>query len=351
MKILDYILNALAIACCIVLLYFFYPSIADNFRNKNINNIDNTEEIKNNKNKSSNLDDLKGIGSLAKDSEVSKSLGYTGEEYSFDTTYYPYYGILDDKYKDLYKQVYANAINLNQEFTPTIDISKDEVTPIIEAVMYDHPELFYLDNSYSFKYNNKGKCLQINLKFNDLADDYENTKNLFDSKVEEIVSLASIYSSDIDKEKFVHDKLVNMLNYNNNAKYNQSAYSALINRDSVCAGYSRAFQYIMIKLDIPCYYVTGDSNGDHAWNIVQIDDSYYNVDITWDNTGNNKYGYFNKNDDDFSATHTRSEISNKLPTCSSDSYSINPYISGRVKKNKYGEYENIEKYDIEVPIN
>ena len=43
------------------------------------------------------------------------------------------------------------------------------------------------------------------------------------------------------------------------AKYNQTAYSALVNGSTVCAGYSKAFQLLMTKLGIPTYYVVGIS--------------------------------------------------------------------------------------------
>ena len=47
----------------------------------------------------------------------------------------------------------------------------------------------------------------------------------------------------------------------------------------MCAGYARAFQYIMTNLEIPTFYVTGYSNGEHAWNIVNLSDGCYNVDL------------------------------------------------------------------------
>lgn len=347
MKVLNGILNTLALISCFVLLYLFFPSIADWTRTFTKEVDKSTKQITDNISLD-DLDSLKGIGSLVKDGDVSTYAGYTGEEYTFDTTFYPYYGIIDDSYKSIYKQIYANAINRNNNFTPVDDIYKDEVTEIIEAVMYDHPELYWLDNSYSYKYNAKGKCLEINLKFNSINDDFDNNKYLFDSTVDEIVTLANIYGTDYEKEKFVHDKLVNMLTYDSSSSINQSAFSALVNKSSVCAGYSRAFQYIMIKLGIPCYYVTGDSSGDHAWNIVKINDNYYNVDVTWDNTGNNMYAYFNKNDDDFSATHTRSGLSTNLVSCSGESYNVNPYVNSKMK---IKGIDNLDDYEREIYAN
>ena len=254
------------------------------------------------------------IVSKSNDVDTIKSK-YLYEDYDFDTNYYPYYGILDDRYKPLYRQIYVNAINTNSTFKPCIDIYKEELGIVVEAVLYDHPELFFLDNNYSYKYNNSGKCTQIILKYNSTINNLEYNKALFDEVTNEIINEANKYNTDYEKELYVHDKLVSMLHYDSRASMNQTAYSALVNHNSVCAGYAHAFQYILIKLGIPCFYVTGDSTGDHAWNIVYIDGNYYNVDVTWDNTLNSRYAYFNKSDIEFSDTHTRGNLSSYLPTC------------------------------------
>lgn len=259
--------------------------------------------------------DIKGIGSLIGENDKLFDNGSLGEEYNFDTEFYPYYGMLDLEKQKLYKQIYANAVNLKKTFSPIIKINSEEMSQVIEAVVYDHPELYFLDNNYSFKYNISGICVQVILKFNELANNLENSNRNFKKAVDDIILKASKYKSDLEKEKYVHNYLVNKLVYDENATLNQSAYSALVNKVSVCAGYSRAFQYILMRLNIPCYYVVGESSGNHAWNIVKIDNEYFNVDLTWDNTGDNSYEYFNKSDLEISNTHSRNSLSINLPLC------------------------------------
>ncbi|MBQ8969753.1 MAG: hypothetical protein IJ073_00350, partial [Lachnospiraceae bacterium] len=58
----------------------------------------------------------------------------------------------------------------------------------------------------------------------------------------------------------------------------------------------------------------------HAWNIVGLDDGYYNVDVTWDDSDAGNYDYFNKTDSDFSSTHIRRELSVNLPPCNGTKY-------------------------------
>jgi hypothetical protein len=132
--------------------------------------------------------------------------------------------------------------------------------------------------------------------------------------------VARTLESDYEKEKYVHDKLLTKVSYNNSAAMNQSAYSALVNGQTVCAGYARAYQYLMQQLGIPCYYCTGYSGENHAWNIVKLHGDYYKVDVTWDDTNPHTYDYFNCSDADLAATHVRRGLSVKLPACMGELY-------------------------------
>lgn len=237
----------------------------------------------------------------------------TYKDLEFDSTYYPYYGMLNKRYHDLYKQIYFEVSSLNSVIKPNVSISRYDLPQVVEAVIYDHPELFYLSNRYSFKYNASDMVYEITIKFNSLVSDYESNKLKFDSEINNIINMANEYGTDYEKEKFVHDYLYDTVSYDSNSSYNQSAFSALVNKSSVCAGYSKAFQLIMTRLGIPTYYVTGDSYGDHAWNIIRIDGVYYNVDVTWDDTGYGSYTYFNISDEDISINHTRRGMAIYLP--------------------------------------
>jgi hypothetical protein len=75
------------------------------------------------------------------------------------------------------------------------------------------------------------------------------------------------------------------------------------------------------QLNIPCYYVTGYAGQNHAWNIVKLDDGYYNVDATWDDTNPATYDYFNCSDADYDKTHIRQGLSIYLPACMGNKYS------------------------------
>ena len=296
------------------------------------NNSTITNKIINMANKYTNdLKDFISSGKLISDKDLNslKDSNIDYSTYSVNIETSPYYSMLDENEKDLYKQIYANADNLKKTFVPKQNITKNELEETIIAVYNDSPELFWIDTSYSYKYLISGKIAQVTLNYNSTADDIESSKYLFNQATNKIINEANNYNNNYDKEKFVHDYILEKNIYDINNKLNQSAYSALVNGKTVCAGYSRAFQYIMNKLNITTYYVTGKSQGEsHAWNIVKLGNGYYNIDLTWDDGKIITYNYFNKTDYEFSKTHERSEKSINLPSCNATTYKYKkPYIN------------------------
>ncbi len=248
------------------------------------------------------------------------STGQTGEGFKFDTNIYPYYGMLTPDEQAVYRQIYANALSVVSSFAPVKAINTSQLSNIFESVVNDHPELFYLDTSYSVKYTKSGSVVEIQLVYYTLANALETAKANFSSAAKAVIAGASELPGDYEKEKYVHDYLVSNVSYADGAVLSQSAYSALVNGISVCAGYARANQYILQQLGIPCYYCTGYAGEDHAWNIVKLSDGYYNEDITWDDTNPSTYDYFNRSDKDFAPSHTRTGLSVNLPPCNASSY-------------------------------
>lgn len=259
-------------------------------------------------------------GEAAEELQNLLDTGYTGDGLDFDGVRYPYYAMLDDRGKHIYRQIYANASEGYPTFAPAEQITSDQLKNVFLAVYNDHPELFWLETAYSCKYLRDGRCVEICLEFNRTAQSLEQARTVFEENASQIVSEARNLPGDYEKERFVHDRLIERVSYHSGAEMNQSAYSALVNGQSVCAGYARAFQYLLQQLGIPCYYCTGYAGEAHAWNIVSLDDGYYNVDATWDDSNGGRYDYFNKTDADYANSHIRQELSVYLPTCDGSAY-------------------------------
>ncbi len=265
-----------------------------------------------------------GDGTLVESGEVSslQNSEITGEEYLPDEKKYPYYTFLDENGQSVYKQVCANIEALETTFIPVTEITVSELEDVVMAVFNDHPEYFWIETGYSYRYTKDDNCVQISVSFNDTTDDFELAKQEFQAAVQGVVSYAETLEDDYAKEKYVHDAVIQLAEYDESvsSSLSQSAYSALVMGQTVCAGYSRAFQYIMQELGLVTYYCVGYANGDHAWNIVELSDGYYNADVTWDDNEAAQYDYFNIPDVYFSETHTRSGLSQQLPACSATGY-------------------------------
>ena len=118
-----------------------------------------------------------------------------------------------------------------------------------------------------------------------------------------LTSLELDTKSDYGKIKAIYDYICRNVKYDNahglhySPKY--TAFAALVNKSAVCQGYSTLFYRMCKAAEIPVRVVAGTGkNENHAWNIVMLDERYYNVDATWD-AGKSQYTYFLKSDDEF----------------------------------------------------
>ena len=100
-------------------------------------------------------------------------------------------------------------------------------------------------------------------------------------------------------------------NLDDNSYYlKYTAFAAAINKTAVCQGYTNLFYRLANDAGIDCRIITG---GNHAWNIVQMDDGkYYCMDATWDE-GQSSYSYFLKGLPEFSKTHSPQTDSQNTP--------------------------------------
>lgn len=259
----------------------------------------------------------------AEGGEYTSNLGYgeTGDGLAFDAVLYPYYQMLDAKGQHLYRQIFANATVLNEAFVPIEAVPVAELKNVIMAVYNDHPELFWLNTVFTCKYDQNKICAELALEFNLTKEELAEASSEFYNEANAILTRLQNLS-DYEKEIRLHDILIEKIEYVKGADKNQSAYSALVEGKSVCAGYARAYQYLMQRLGIPCYYCTGYAGQDHAWNIVWLDDGFYNVDVTWDDTEGGEYDYFNKTDEEYADTHVRRDLSVNLPKCEGRRYAL-----------------------------
>ena len=118
-------------------------------------------------------------------------------------------------------------------------------------------------------------------------------------KVKAIVKKLDVSkASDYKKVKAVYDYMCKNVVYDNSLK-RYSAYHALVGKKAVCQGYAVSVHRLLRNLGVETRIVTGKAESiNHAWNIVKINDQWYNLDSTWDSERDNAL-YFLKCQDDF----------------------------------------------------
>ncbi|WP_165755789.1 transglutaminase domain-containing protein [Ruminiclostridium hungatei] len=141
---------------------------------------------------------------------------------------------------------------------------------------------------------------------------YHTTKEqeLFvDRKVQEITaSIINFRMSDYQKEKAIHDYILQNVSYDNTLS-GYTAYSALYNGLTVCNGYVQLAYRLFNAAGIENMIVKGiyDSR-DHEWNLVKLDNNWYHLDCTLDDSASatgqmQSYKYFNLTDSKIRITH------------------------------------------------
>ncbi len=120
--------------------------------------------------------------------------------------------------------------------------------------------------------------------------DFRQTKDAFDTRyaaLEDAVAAArqNITTDMTEAEKVLafHDYLAQTIDYDQSLGKpdTHGAYGALINKTCVCEGYAKALNLLLSQEGIPSFMVTSDAMN-HAWNMVELNGSWYHVDVTFD---------------------------------------------------------------------
>ena len=186
------------------------------------------------------------------------------------------------------QNVYVEILYGLENYVEEMEIStKDtaEIDKIFQYVLMDHPEIFYVDG-YSFvKYTLGDEVKKITFKGTYLysQEEKEKLEILIQEAAEEFLKGISKEADDYEKVKYVYETVITNTEYDMQAEDNQNICSVFLNGASVCQGYAKAVQYLLMELDIPSTLVIGTvENGEgHAWNLVKVNNQYYYLDATW----------------------------------------------------------------------
>ena len=188
------------------------------------------------------------------------------------------------------RKALTNAID---RIASTVDLTSYQITTselksLLSSAVNNNPKYFYY-KSCSYTYspsNNQAKV--VTLRYSGSAAAIRPQIAAYEQAVQNILGNVQSSWSSFEKAMYVNDYLALNCRYDSTySKY--SAYNALVEGTAVCQGYGLAYQELMGRLNIPCQLVSSDPLN-HAWNLIQINGSWYHVDVTWNDPVSDRPG-------------------------------------------------------------
>lgn len=119
--------------------------------------------------------------------------------------------------------------------------------------------------------------------------------------------------SDLEKEYKIINHILGRITYAYENRASEiDLYGSYEEGRTVCFGYALIFKYLCDFSGLECYQVGSNLSAEelqqgkenHVWNIVKIDDKYYQVDLTWADVHDNyDYKYINVSNDTMEQLH------------------------------------------------
>lgn len=248
-----------------------------------------------------------------------------------------YYHQLNKAERAIYKAFY-NGVMSHQEIIPIPvhgEFSQESFERIFIAMTRDNPLIYFLNQSAcstaSDMFGNVAICPQYFFPKEKVRE--------YNRKIEKIVNelagqLHLLECNDYEKELRVHDWICRNIEYDyegadtdkvSRVIASHNILGVFAHHKAQCEGIAKAVKVLLNAVDVKCIVVTGNSvksgrSVPHAWNIVDIGEEPYQLDVTWDigEMGQSKHyiahDYFNLTDELMNKDH---KADSSLPECKS----------------------------------
>lgn len=225
-----------------------------------------------------------------------------------------WYNHMNKNQQAAYSRLFENMKNgINQCDISDLNLSLDEFSAFIFGFDKDNPQFLNTTGNFSCDYitvNGKDHLQKAIVEEPPITPNYEK----FKQEADKVLTEARKLSSDYDRLKFIHDYIAESCEYKLTgtleASYEKRADGVLLEGKAICVGYSKAMMYFAQELGIPCTCVEGFANEEHMWNMVQLEGSWYHLDMTWDDpitsdgSNHTRYDYFLVSDSTIGKNHT-----------------------------------------------
>ena len=193
----------------------------------------------------------------------------------------------------------------------TYGLTIDEAIEVIKIFKLDNPIFYWISNTISVS----GNTISISIgEEYALEVERQNADSLILDVIADYKIIVEGLISDYEIAIAIHDKIINDINYSYEADgitpeddlWAHNIIGVFSKQGAVCEGYSKAYQILLNYFGIENIIVSGSADNDeHMWNLIKLDNNWYDVDVTWDDTLDGAiYYYFGLDNDTFNNTHT-----------------------------------------------
>ena len=161
-----------------------------------------------------------------------------------------------------------------------------------ECTSQDYTFTMMASGTYNFRFHVMDikagvTYLRTNTYIQVSSSDYPSVNSIVQSAVAQCNNETD--GSDYQKALWLHDWLLNQLEYDNSLKWS-SAESALTRGLGTCQAYERAYAQLLSTAGIE-NAETRDTYDGHTWNAMKLDGEWYQVDCTWNDSKDNWYNF------------------------------------------------------------
>lgn len=186
------------------------------------------------------------------------------------------------------KYIYVALKKYTKRIIINSNISVSNVDRVMQKVIDDHADLFYINKWNSGIYSNRlivePFYIYTRKDIKRISEECEKQLCVILSRIDNM--------SELDQMKTLHDILIRNIEYYDcdDLYIYHTIIGPLLKRKSVCDGYSRLYKLLLDRINIPCIVVRGrgfntsllDSEL-HLWNMINYQGKWYHIDVTYDN--------------------------------------------------------------------
>ena len=156
-------------------------------------------------------------------------------------------------------------------------VSPEWINFILKAILVDNPQLFWFQGKWNLE-NRQGNS-NMHLIYSHTEEEILRGTEELRQCVKEFRGTEE--RNPYEQARYLYDRLRESVSYGMSKSHGQTAYDALVRKEAVCKGLSKAYQLLLADAGIACTLAEGTIDGvaKHTWNVMQIGCERYNVDV------------------------------------------------------------------------